>query len=133
MAHDRASNVVFENQDPLISSGTMVKLRWSPQSILPIQPADSYTVDIKLREYNNTSKTWKFTDIARDVPNTGYIEVAAPEMVPSENYNESVTPAVIQIGISETSSELQVVKRGFFSKLFKGIKKAIISFTKRLK
>ena len=56
VAHDEAAEVTLENELPLIEIGTMLKLRWSPESIVPILPADSYTVDIMLREYNNTCK-----------------------------------------------------------------------------
>ena len=67
VVHDKATDVMLENQDPVISSGTLLKLRWSPESVLPVEPADSYTLDIILREYNNTSREWVFTDIARDI------------------------------------------------------------------
>ena len=119
MAHDKASTVIFENQDPFISSLTVLKLRWSPQSILPIQPANSYTVDIILREYNITSQEWKFTSLAKNVPNTGYIEVTVPEMAPAENYNDSVVPAVVQISVSKSSSDqlLQSRKRGLLRRI----------------
>ena len=121
MANDKDSEINFENEDPVVSSGTMIKLRWSPESILPVEPADSYRVDITLREFNNTSQGWVFTDIAKDLQNTGYAEVSP------ENYDDTVTSAVIQIGVSESTSEVQTVKRGIFS-TFKALKK-ILKFT----
>ena len=135
VSNDKASEINFESEDPVVSSGTMIKLRWSPEAILPVVPADSYRVDITLREFNETSQEWVFTDIAKDLPNTGYVEVVAPEFVSPENYNDTVTSAVIQIGVSESTSEVRTVKRGIFSNLFKVIKKAvkkIVKFTVKL-
>ena len=128
VVHDKASDVMLENQDPVISSGTLLKLRWSPESVLPVEPADSYTVDIILREYNNTSREWVFTDIARDIPNTGYVEISAPNFAMPNSFNDSVTSAIIQIGVSESMSELQSRKRGLFSAIGRAIKK-IVKFT----
>ena len=131
VVHDIASEVKLESQDPVISSGTVVKLRWSPQDILPMEAADSYTVDITLREYNRTSQEWMFTDIAKNVPNTGYAEVVSPNFVSPENYNDSITIALIQIGVSESTGELQNrSKRGFFSKIFRAVGKAIKKIVK---
>ena len=123
MAHDEAAEVTLENELPLIESGTMLKLRWSPQSIVPILPADSYTVDIVLREYNNTLQKWVFVDIARNVPNTGYTEVAAPNMEAASDLPDSVAPAVIQIGVSN----IQFHKRSIFPD---SVVDAIAFFTK---
>ena len=128
MVHDRASEVEFESKDPVISSGSALKLHWSPQDILPIEIAEGFTVDITLREYNSTSQEWMFTDIATDVPNTGYAEVVTPEFVSPENYNDSVTSGVIQIGVSKSTSEVQNRKRSIFSKILKGIRK-VVKFT----
>ena len=131
--NDKASEINFENEDPVVSSGTMIKLRWSPETILPVVPADSYRVDITLREFNNTSQGWVFTDIAKDLQNTGYAEVVAPEFISPENYDDTVTSAIIQIGVSESTSEVQTVKRGIFSNIFKAIKKIVIFTVKVVK
>ena len=95
-----------------------------------MEAPDSYTVDITLREYNSTSQEWVFTDIARDVPNTGYAEVVTPEFVPPENYNDSVTSAVIQIGVSKSTSEVQNRKRSLSSKILKAIGKTVVRVLK---
>ena len=131
--NDKASEINFENEDPVVSSGTMIKLRWSPETILPVVPADSYRVDITLREFNNTSQGWVFTDIAKDLQNTGYAEVVAQEFVSPENYDDTVTSAVIQIGVSESTSDVQIVKRGIFSNLFKALKTIVIFTVKVVK
>ena len=133
VVHDIASEVKFESKDPVISSGSVVKLRWSPQDILPIEIAEDYTVDITLREYNSTSQQWVFTDIATDVPNTGYAKVVTPTFVSSENYNDLVTSGVIQIGISKSTIEEQNRKRSLSSKfILKAIGKTVRKFTIKL-
>ena len=131
VVHDIASEVEFESKDPVISSGSVLKLHWSPQDVLPIEIAEGYTVDITLREYNSTSQEWVFTDIATDVPNTGYAEVVTPAFVSSENYNDSLTLAVIQIGVSKSTSEVQNRKRSLLSNILKGIGK-VLKFTRRV-
>ena len=115
VVHNKAADVTFENQDPFISSGTVLKLHWSPKSVVPFVSIDSYTVDFVLREYNNTSHEWVFTDLAKDIPNTGYVEVVTPDFVSPENYNDFFTSAIIQIGVSESNFVAQGRKREVFS------------------
>ena len=114
---------------PVVTGGEMVKLRWSPEAILPTEPPDSYSISIMLREYDQQSDEWIYTELAEDVLNTGFIEIAVPERV-SKNANESVAPAVFQIGVSESSSDGQIQKRGLFSKIVKAVKKVIKIVTK---
>lgn len=132
--HDMAAEVKFESKDPVISSGSVLKLYWSPQDILPIETAGGYTVDITLREYSRTPEKLMFTDIATDVPNTGYAEVVTPTFVSSENYNNSVTSGVIQIGVSKSTIEAQDRKRSIFSRLniLKAIGKRVLKFTAKV-
>ena len=129
MVHDKATDVMLENQHPFISSGTPLKLRWSPQSVLPFEPANSFAVDIFLREYNHTSDEWVFTLIANGIPNTGYAEISAPDLGLPKSYNDSVTSAIIQIGVSETVSGLQNRKRGLLSALLGKAIKTIAKYT----
>ena len=123
MVHNKASDVTLENQDPFISSGTILKLRWSPKCVLPVESADSYAVDIILREYNITSREWVFTDLAKDIPNTGYVEVVTPDFVSTKNYDDSFTSAIIQIGVSESNIVAQNRTHGLFSKSLRAIAK----------
>ena len=137
MPHQTGFDVSFENIEPVISSKSVIKLRWLPESILPVEPADSYTVDISLREFNATLQEWHVTDIiATDLPNTGYAEVTAPEFNVTDNYNDTVSLVVVEVGVSEASiNEVQTRKRGIFSKIFKAIKrvgKRIVKQTVRL-
>lgn len=128
MTHDSAANVMVEN-DNIIEGGDMVKLRWSPESILPTEPSDSYTIDIFLRDYDQDRKQWNYTELAVDMPNSGYIEVATPEREPKSD-NDTGSPAVFEIRVSNSSTEVQSRKRGFFSKIGRFIRKAVKVITK---
>lgn len=128
MPHEKASGVSIEN-DPIIASGNMVRLQWSPEDILPTESSNSYTINVVLREYDKDSDKWIYTELAEDVPNTGIIEVAVPERSP-KNDNDSGAPVVFQIAVSESSSETQLRKRGIFSKILKNVLRGITFVTK---
>ena len=128
MPHDRAATIVVENNH-ILKSGDMVKLHWSPDSILPTEEPDSYTIDVVLRTYDEESRTWISTDLATNVPNSGYIEVLLPERSPKSD-NESGVPTVFLVRVSEPSSETQISKRGIFSKLIKNVIRAITFVTR---
>ena len=131
MPHDKTEEVNIEN-GTLITSGGLVKVHWSPESILPIEKSDSYNVDIMIRQYNDTSRKWTVTDIAKDVPNVGYMEVAIPEFDPPQTNDDSLFPAVIQVGVSESITDTQRRKRGFFSDIAKAVLRAVGHFTRAL-
>ena len=128
VSHDKAAGVMVEN-DSVITSGDTVKLRWTPEAILPTEPSNSYTINIMLREYDQESGRWIYTELANNMPNLGLIEIAVPERTPKSD-NDTATPAVFQIGVSESSSETQLHKRGIFYKIIKGIVKAVKFVTK---
>ena len=128
MPHDRAATIVVENNH-ILKSGDMVKLHWSPGSILPTEQRDSYTIDVVLRTYDEESRTWISTDLATNVPNSGYIEVLLPEQSPKSD-NESGVPTVFLVRVSEPSTETQISKRGIFSKLIKNVIRAITFVTR---
>ena len=114
VAHDKIEEVKIDN-DPVIKNGTMLKLHWKPEKILPIEKPDSYKVDIKIRQYNKTSRKWTVKDIVKDVPNKGFVKVAVPQFDPPKN-KDLASPAVIQVGVSESTCESERHKTGFFSK-----------------
>ena len=124
VAHDKIEEVKIDN-DLVITNGTMLRLHWTPENILPIEKPDSYNVDIMIRQYNETTRKWTVTDIVKDVPNTGDIEVAVPQFDPPKSEEDSASPAVIQIGVSESTSESQRRKRGFFSNIAKAVIRAV--------
>ena len=117
MPHDRAATIVVENNH-ILKSGDMVKLHWSPDSILPTEEPDTYTIDVVLRTYDEVSRTWISTDLVTDVPNSGYMEVLLPERSPKSD-NESGVPTAFVVRVSEPSTETQISKRGIFSKIKK--------------
>ena len=106
MVHDEVSEATIKNKD-LMTSRTLLKLHWSPKNVLPNEPADSYTVDIILHEYNYTTQEWVLTNIATGVSNTGYIEVIVPDFVFPKGYNTSVLSAIIEIRKSKLFSGSQ--------------------------
>ena len=55
----KAYEVHIDNDDLLFSSGTPIKVYWSPQSIFPVESPGSYSVDIHLMELNLTSEKWE--------------------------------------------------------------------------
>ena len=128
VSHDKVAEVTIEN-GPVVTTGDMIRLRWSPEAILPVESPDSYNISVMLREYDQESGEWIYTELAKDMPNSGYIEIAAPGHVPKYD-NESVTPAVFQIEVSESSSDTRIEKRGLFSAIKKAVKKAVKFVTK---
>ena len=112
VAHDKAAEVVIES-DPVLIGGNLVQLRWSPESIVPVEQPESYNVDITIRQYNNHSREWTTTDIVARVPNNGFIEVTIPEFDPSESVEDSICPVVIQI--SGISSDMMFISTLFSS------------------
>ena len=131
VAHDKIEEVKIEN-DTLITSGELVKVHWTPESILPIEKPDSYNVDIMIRQYNNMTRKWTVTDIVKDVTNEGYMEVIIPEFDPPQTDDDSLNPAVIQVGVSESTSEVQRRKRGLFSDIAKTVLRAVGHLTRVL-
>ena len=128
VSHDKVAGVMVEN-GPVVATGDMVRLSWSPEAILPIEPHDSYNINVMLREYDQESGEWIDTELAKEMPNSGSIEIAVPERAP-KNDNESAAPAVFQIEVSESSTDTQIQKRGLFSAIAKAVKKAVKFVTK---
>ncbi|CAI8023305.1 Sushi domain-containing protein 2, partial [Geodia barretti] len=126
--HERAAGVSIET-NPLITSGDMVRLRWSKEAILPTERHDRYTINVALGEYDENSAKWVYTELAKDMPNTGYIEIAVPERSPKAD-NDSGSPVVFQIGVSESSTETQIRKRGIFRNIIKNVIRGITFVTK---
>ena len=107
----------------------MVRLRWSKEAILPTELPNSYTINVVLGEYDENSAKWVYTELAEDMPNTGYIGIAVPERSPKAD-NDSGSPVVFQIGVSESSTETQIRKRGIFRNIIKNVIRGITFVTK---
>ena len=128
VVHDEATDIMIES-DPIIQSGNLTQLRWSPESLLPGEPPDSYSVDISFRQYNNDSREWTVINIVTRVPNTGFIEVTIPEGIPQQNVDDSVGTGVIQISVSEELGGL-FRKRAIFSRITREVLRTIGIYTR---
>ena len=99
-----------------MESGTVVNVYWSPQSIFTLAEADSYTVDITLRELDMNTNKWNIlSTLASDLPNSGEATVTIPELESVEDYEDSLSPVVIEVGVSRVS--MTSTKRSFSSVL----------------
>ena len=112
----------------IVNSGDNVMLRWVPEAILPTETSDSYTLDITLREYDEKSAMWISTEIAKDKLNSGSIEITVPQR-PPKSENESAVPAVFQIAVSKSSTDM-THKHGLHSVIFKKVVRAITFVTR---
>ena len=56
----------------LLPDSTTVRVMWDPQMIVPIQDPSSYSVNVELHRFTLDTGEWiKYTDLARNVPNSG--------------------------------------------------------------
>ena len=81
----------------------MIKVRWSPVSLLPMESPDTYTVDIDLIEMNaNTGDSKEPVSLATDVPNNGVKDVRMPAIntVDGNVWENSASPAVVRVSVS---------------------------------
>ena len=108
------ANVISE--EPVFENGSTVSVYWSPQSIFPLLDQRSYTIDITLREFDMKSKEWKtLATLASDLPNNGEARVTIPELPVVVNYEDALTPAVVEVGVS--SASMTDTKRSLFSNI----------------
>ena len=97
----KAYEVHIDNDDLLFSSGTPIKVHWSPQTILPVESPGSYSVDIHLMELNLTSEKWEhLVTVGTNLINNGSAEIKLPEIEVLENVNSSFSPVVVQVSVS---------------------------------
>jgi len=117
----KAYEVYIENDDLVFSSGTPIKVYWSPRTILPLEPPESYSVDIELMELNLTSGVWKrLVGLGTNLNNNGYAEVMIPNIKAVDDFDSSVSPVVVQVSVSSASTSVidnETSKRGIVSNL----------------
>ena len=117
MPFQRAFEAVVESEEPVFESGAIVKVYWSPQSIFPLVHRNNYTVDITLRELDMNTGEWSIlATLASNLVNDGEAEVTIPELPTVENYEDSVSPVVVEVGVSSTSTT-DTKKRGLLSNI----------------
>ena len=103
----KAYEVHIDNDDLLFSSGTPIKVYWSPQSIFPVESPGSYSVDIHLMELNLTSEKWEhLVTVGTNLTNNGRAEVKTPEIEVLDSVNNSVSPVVVQVSVSSVSTSV---------------------------
>ena len=101
----KAYEVYIENDDLFFTRGTPVKVYWSPQAILPVESPESYSVDIHLMELNLASERWQhLVTLGTDLTNNGSAEVRIPEIRVLEDFDNSVSPVVVQVSVSSAST-----------------------------
>ena len=101
----KAYEVYIENDDLFFTGGTPVKVYWSPQAILPVESPESYSVDIHLMELNLASERWQhLVTLGTDLTNNGSAEVRIPEIRVLEDFDNSVSPVVVQVSVSSAST-----------------------------
>ena len=111
MPYEKAFEVYVESEEPVFESGTTVRVYWSSRSIFPLADLDSYTVDITLRELDIDSGEWKtLATLVSDLPNNGEADITIPELPTVENYEDSLNPVVVEVGVSTAS--MASTKRG---------------------
>lgn len=112
----KAYEVYIESGDELFfASGTSINVYWSPQTILPLGPPESYLVDIELMELNVTSGVWKcLVGLETDLDNNGFAEVKIPDINTVDDFSNSVSPVVVQVSVSSASTS---TPRGIMSNL----------------
>ena len=114
MPYEKAFEVFVESEEPVFETGTIVTVYWSPQSIFPLADAESYTVDITMREFDANTGEWNtLATLASDIANNGETKVTIPELPTVENMENSTNPVVVEVGVSSTS--MTDTKRGLFS------------------
>ena len=101
----KAYEVYIENDDLLFSRETPVKVYWSPQTILPVESPGSYSVDIHLMELDLTSGKWQhLVTMETDLANNGSAEVRIPGIEVLNDFDNSVSPVVLQVSVSSAST-----------------------------
>ena len=76
-----AHEVEIESDSLLLETGNKIKVRWTPESILPQFPPDDYTVDIRLYTVDPLTEVWREVYVlASGIQNNGTIDVTVPDV-----------------------------------------------------
>ena len=113
----KAYEVYIENDDLFFTSGTPVKVYWSPQAILPVESPESYSVDIHLMELNLATGKWEhLVTLGTDLTNNGSADVRISEIETIEigaveNLDSSASPVVVQVSVSSASTSAMATSK----------------------
>ena len=110
----------IETEEAVLQNGSLVKVFWSPTTILPFEKLDpdSYTVDITLREQDVQSGEWKeLATLASNITNNGSatVTILVPEFV--DDNGDMLHPLIIEVGVSSDSMTIPRQKWGLFSNI----------------
>ena len=105
MSFTRAYEVYIASTDLILLSDTMVQVQWSPESMLPMEAPENYSVDIELLEMNMESGSWrKMATLGADLPNNGIANVRIPNIQEEDTVESSISPVIIQVAVSDSST-----------------------------
>ncbi len=81
-----------------------MRIRWSPFSVFPLEPAHAYNVDINILELNLTTGIWnELPPVASNHSNIGYAAVAISDIEESMTLEGIISPIVIRVSVSRGS------------------------------
>ena len=102
---DKAFEVFIESEEPILESGNVIVVQWSPESVFSLLDVSTYTVDITLREFDVVTNTWSVVaTLASEIPNNGLAILTMPPLLVVNNYNGSLVPVVIEVGLNSNST-----------------------------
>ena len=129
----KAYEVYIDNDDLLFSSGTPIKVHWSPQMILPVESPGSYSVDIHLMELNLTSEKWEhLVTVGTNLINNGSAEIKLPEIEVFENVNSSFSPVVVQVSVSSDNTKTSSLLKKLGKLARRILKNSAVRYLKKL-
>lgn len=104
MPFEGAFEITIESEEPILESGAVINVHWSPHSIFSIVNSSSYTVDITLRVRDLDTSEWKVVSpLASNLKNNGRAEVIIPEIPEFESYEYLAYPALVEVSVSAAS------------------------------
>ena len=100
MSFTTAHEVEIESDSLLLETGNKIKVRWTPESILPQFPPDDYTVDIRLYTVDPLTEVWREVYVlASDIQNNGTIDVTFPDVGGIINPRRACAARVTVVGL----------------------------------
>ncbi len=98
MAYDDGVRIEYDTDNVLFQPNNTVGLTWSPDAVVPVLEPTSYTVNIGLYCFNESTNEWDFVvTLASDLSNTGSAMVTLP--------NPTSIPIVCSISIQITVAQ----------------------------
>ena len=138
VSYMKSYDVYLGNNDLLFSEGSLIEVNWSPVSIFPMEPPNTYNVDIDLIEMNIATENFKkLLSLASDIPNTGSMTVRMPNVEEAELWQDSISPVIVQVSISNNTINEARKKRntasGILTRLaYKVARYAPVRYVKKL-